>query len=157
MLINMWFPLLSWAKRSGCSICWYWSIIINNSNSICSNSPCPHCSVNIVLQDQIDDAPVQFTIQIPPLPNQTILAAPSISVITTPYRSQCFLSMNSPMLSSKPTALETKMCGKMMVITSYFKDELHSLKKYNNASNWSIPNCTVKRESPRNRNQRVAL
>ena len=37
--------------------------------------------------------------------------------------------MNSPMLSSELTALETKMYGKMMVITSYFKDELQSLKR----------------------------
>ena len=33
------------------------------------------------------------------------------------------------MLCSKLATLETKMCGKMMVITSYFKDELQSLKK----------------------------
>ena len=39
------------------------------------------------------------------------------------------------MLSSKLSALETKMCGKMKVITSYFKGELPSLKKYNYASN----------------------
>ena len=59
-----------------------------------------------------------------PLRNQTKLAAPAISVSTTHYSSQYFLTMNIPMLISKLTALETKMCGKMMVITSYFKDEL---------------------------------
>ena len=36
--------------------------------------------------------------------------------------------MTSLMLSSKLTALEIEMSGKMMVITSYFKDELQSLK-----------------------------
>ena len=89
--------------------------------------------VNIILQEQIDDAPVRFTTPIPPLRNQAILATPAISVITTHYSSQYFLTMNSPMLSSKLTALETKMCGKMMVITSYFRDELQSLKKYRKA------------------------
>ena len=86
--------------------------------------------MNIILQDQIEDAPISFTTPIPPLHNQAKLATPVISVITTPNSSQCFLTMNSPMLSSKLNALETKMCGKMMVITSYFKDELQSLKKY---------------------------
>ena len=32
------------------------------------------------------------------------------------------------MLNYKLTALETKMCGKTMVITPYFKDELQSSK-----------------------------
>ena len=60
--------------------------------------------------------------------------------------------MNSPMLSSKLTALETKMCGKMMVIISYLKNELQSLKKYYYASNWSVRNCIVERDSSNNRN-----
>ena len=47
--------------------------------------------------------------------------------------------MNSPVLCSKLTALETKMCGKMMVvITSYFKDELQSIKNDYYGSNWSM-------------------
>ena len=96
----------------------------------CSNSSWPQCSVNIILQEQIDDAPIRFTTPIPPLRNQAILATPAISVITTHYSSQYFLTMNSPMMSSKLTALETKMCGKMMVFTSSFRDELQSLKKY---------------------------
>ena len=91
--------------------------------------------MNIILQDQIDDAPILFTTPIPSLRNRVILATPAINVITTPYSSQCFLTMNSPMFSSKLTASETKMYGKMMVITSYFKDELQSLKKYYYASN----------------------
>ena len=103
--------------------------------SSCSNSPWPQCSVNIILQDQIDDAPIQFTTQITPLCNQAILATPAINVIITPYSSQCFLTMNSPMLCSELTVLKTKMCGKMMVVTSYFKNELQSMKKYNYASN----------------------
>ena len=37
--------------------------------------------------------------------------------------------MNSPMLYSKLAALERKLYGKMVVITSYFRDELQSLKK----------------------------
>ena len=41
---------------------------------------------------------------------------------------------------------------------SYFKDKLQSLKKYYYASiNWSMRNCTVERDSRKNRNQRVAL
>ena len=63
--------------------------------------------------------------------------------------------MNSPMLSSKPTALETKMCGKMVVITSYFKDELQSLKKYYYASIWFMRKFTVKRDSSKNWNQKL--
>ena len=42
------------------------------------------------------------------------------------------------MLSSKLNALETKMTGKMMVIISYFKDELQSLKNDHYAFNWSM-------------------
>ena len=91
--------------------------------------------MNIILQDQLDDAPIQFTTPIPPLRNKAMLATPAIRFITTPYSSQCFLTMNSPMLSSKLTALETKIFGKMMVVTSYFKDEVQSLKKYYHASN----------------------
>ena len=96
----------------------------------------PQCSVNIIPQDQIDDEPLRFTTSIPPLRNQAILATPAISVSTAQYSSQYFLTMNSPMLSSKLTAMEIKMCGKMMmIITSYFKDELQSLKNDRYASN----------------------
>ena len=84
--------------------------------------------MNIIPQDQIDDEPIWFTTPISLLRNQAILATPAISVSKTHYSSRYFLTMNSPMLISKPTALETKMCGKMMVITSYFKDESQSLK-----------------------------
>ena len=91
--------------------------------------------MNIILQDQLDDAPIRFTTPIPPLRNQAILSTPAVGVITTSYSSQCVLTMNSPTLSSKLTALETKMCGKMMVVTSDFKYELQSLKKYYYASN----------------------
>ena len=73
--------------------------------SICSNSPWPQCSVNIVLQDQIDNAPLRFTTPVPPLRNQAILTTPDIRVITIPYSSQCFLTTHRPMLSSKLTAL----------------------------------------------------
>ena len=78
---------------------------------------------------------MRFTRPILPLRNQAILPTPAFSVITTSYSSQCFLTTNSPMLSSKLIALETKMCRKMMLITSYFKGELQSLKKYYYASN----------------------
>ena len=105
------------------------------ASSSCSNSPWPQCSVNIIPQDQLDDATIRFTTPITPLGNQAILATPDVTVVTVPYSSQCFLTINSPMLSSKLTALETKMCVKMMVITSYFKDELQSLNKYYYASN----------------------
>ena len=72
--------------------------------------------MNIILQDQIDDAPIRFTTPTPTLRNQALLATPAVSVNTTPYSSQYFLTMNSPMSSSKLTAFETKMCGKMMRI-----------------------------------------
>ena len=94
----------------------------------------PQCNVNIIPQDQTDDEPIRFTTPVPPFRNQAILVPPAISVITTPYSSQCFLIMNSPMLSSKLAALVTKMCGKMIVITFYFKDELQSLRKGKNSS-----------------------
>ena len=106
--------------------------------------------MNIILKDQIDDAPIRFAAPLPHLRNQAILATPAVSVITDSYSSQCFLTMNSPMLSSKPTALETKMCDKMVVITSYFKDELQSLKKYYYASIWFMRKFTVKRDSSKN-------
>ena len=61
--------------------------------------------------------------------NQSILVTPAINVSTTPHSSQHFLAMKIPMLSSKLVSLETKMCDKMMAITSYFKNESHSLKK----------------------------
>lgn len=73
------------------------------------------------------------TTPISPLGNQTILATPAISVSTTPYSLQYIFTMNSPILSSKLTTMETKMCGKMMIITSYFK--LEPLKKDHYASN----------------------
>ena len=90
--------------------------------------------MNVILQDQLDDAPIRFTTTVTTLRDQVILATPAVSVITTPYSSQCFLTMKSSMLSSKLTALETKMCGKMMVIISYLRNELQSLKKYYYAS-----------------------
>ena len=55
--------------------------------SSCSNSPWAQCSVNIILQDQIEDEPIQLTTQIPALRNQAILATPAISAITTSYSS----------------------------------------------------------------------
>ena len=72
--------------------------------------------MSIIPQDQTDNEPLWFATPMPPLRNQAILATPALS--TTHYSSQCFLTMNSPML------LETKICSKMMVIMSYFKDEL---------------------------------
>ena len=72
--------------------------------------------MNNIPKDQIDDEPIRFTISIPPLRNQAILATPAISISTTHY----FLTMNSPMMSSKLTALETEIRGKMMAIKSYF-------------------------------------
>ena len=87
--------------------------------------------MNIIPQYKL----LRFTTPTPPLHNQAILATPAVSVSTTHYSLQYFLNMNSPMLCSKLTALETKMCGKMMVITSYFKDELQSLKNDHYASN----------------------
>ena len=57
--------------------------------------------------------------------------------------------MNSPLLSSELTTLETKICDKMMVIRSYFKDELQLLKKYYYAFNSSMCNCTEEREPPK--------
>ena len=50
--------------------------------------------------------------------------------------------MGSPMLSSKLTALETTMCGKMMVNTSYFKYEFQLIAI-------AIDLCTVERYSPK--------
>ena len=43
--------------------------------------------------------------------------------------------MNSPMLDSKLSFLEAKVCGKMMVIALYFQDELQSLKNDDYVSN----------------------
>ena len=81
----------------------------------------------IVPKDQIDDEPIQFTTSIPPLRNQFILATPAISLGTTLYSSQYFLTTNSLLMSSKLTALGTRCC-KMVVITSYLKNEPQLLK-----------------------------
>ena len=65
--------------------------------------------------------------------------------------------MNSPVLSSILTALETKIFGEMMVVTSYFKDEVQSLK---NIIMHLIDLCVTAQQSVtplKNRNQRVAL
>ena len=59
-----------------------------------------------------------------------LLATPATSVSTTPHSSQHFLTMYGPTLSSRLAFLERKMCGKTIAITSYFKDELQSLKKW---------------------------
>ena len=87
----------------------FWLFSLLKFKTSCSN-------VNIILQDQIDDAPIRFTTPTPTLRNQALVATPAVSVITTPYSSQDFLTMNSPMSSSKLTAFETKMSGKMMGI-----------------------------------------
>ena len=67
--------------------------------------------------------------------NQGILETAAISANTIRYSSQYFLTINSQMLSSKLTPLETKVYGKMMKIISYFKDELQSLKNDYYATN----------------------
>ena len=143
------------------SFCWYWSITSDNNSipacatpSSCSNLPFPQWSVNIVPQDQIDDKPLRFTTPILTLRNEAILATAPVSVSITHYSSQYFLTTNSPMLCSKLTALETKMCGNMMVIASYFKDELQSLKNNHYASNWSMHRSFAPLKS---RNQKVSL
>ena len=69
-----------------------------------------------------------------PFRDQAILETHD-SVSTSHYSSQYFLTKNSLMLSTKLNALETKMSGKMMVIISYFKDELQLLKNDHYASN----------------------
>ena len=69
-----------------------------------------------------------------PFRDQAILETHD-SVNTSHYSSQYFLTKNSLMLSTKLNALETKMSGKMMVIISYFKDELQLLKNDHYASN----------------------
>ena len=135
VLLNLWFK-----EYSGAAVCMYfiYKVSFKTLNilqrNICqsifnSNSPLPQCSVNIIPQDQIDDEPIGFTTPIPPSCNQAIIATLTIIVSTTLYISHYFLTMNSLMLSSKLTALETKMYGKMMVIKSYFKEKLQSLKK----------------------------
>ena len=86
----------------------------------------------IVPKDQIDDEPTRFTTSIPPLRNQAILATPAISLGTTLYSSQYFLTTNSLLMSSKLTALGTRCC-KMVVITSYLKNEPQLLKNGENS------------------------
>ena len=61
--------------------------------------------------------------------NRFILATPVINVSITPQSSEQFLAMNSPTLNFKLAFLETKIWGKKIEITSYFKGELQSLKK----------------------------
>ena len=58
--------------------------------------------------------------------------------------------MNSPMLSSKLTALETTMCGKMMAVISYFKDEFQLIAI-------SIDLCTVERYSPKKKSEHSSV
>ena len=77
--------------------------------------------MNIIPQDQTGDEPIRFTKLIPHLRNQAILATHGINVSATPYSSPYFLTLNSPMLCSKLTALEKQMYGKILVITSYFR------------------------------------
>ena len=72
---------------------------------------------------------LRWTAPIPPVRNQSILATPTISVYTTPKSSQYILTMNSSTLNAKLVSPETKMCDKMMAITSYFKNELQFWKK----------------------------
>ena len=91
--------------------------------------------MSIIPQDQIDHEPLRFITPIPSLHNQAILATPATSSSTIHCSSQCFLNMNSSMLCSKVTALERKMCGKMMVVTSYFNDKLQSLENVYYPSN----------------------
>ena len=86
----------------------------------------------IVPKDQIDDEPTRFTTSIPPLRNQAILATPAISLGTTLYSSQYFLTTNNLLMSSKLTALGTRCC-KMVVITSYLKNEPQLLKNGENS------------------------
>ena len=83
--------------------------------------------MNIIPQDQTEHEPIRFISPIPPWPNQAILVTPAISVSTIPYSSQYFMNnptVNNPILSSKLTALETKLGGEMVVITSYFMNEM---------------------------------
>ena len=85
--------------------------------SSCYNSPFPQSCLNVLPQDQIDVIFIRFTKPLPSLHNQTILATSAISVSnTTCHISQHFLTRNSPMLSSKLIALETKMCNYILFL-----------------------------------------
>ena len=70
---------------------------------------------------------MRFTTSIPPLRNQDILITPVISVSTSPYSSQYFLTMNSSILSS---ALETKICSKIMIINYILFELFHDGGRY---------------------------
>ena len=74
--------------------------------------------------------------------NQSILATPTVSVYTTPKSSQYILTMNSSTLNAKLVSPETKMCDKMMAITSYFKNELQFSDKAKDSCNSSNSKST---------------
>ena len=53
----------------------------------------------------------------------------SATPIVEPNTIPCDFSVDNSSLNDKLEALETKLCGKIMAMKSYFMDELRSLKQ----------------------------
>ena len=62
---------------------------------------------------------------IPPSLNRSLPATPIVEANTTPR----VLSIGNSSSNAKLEALETKLCGKIMAVKSYFMDGLRSLKQ----------------------------
>ena len=60
--------------------------------------------------------------------NRTLPPTSSAGSNITPINTQHLLSVNSPSLNTKLESLESKLCGKIMAMESYFIEELQSLK-----------------------------
>ena len=63
---------------------------------------------------------------IPPSLNRSVPATPIVEPNTTPH----VLCIDNSSFNAKLKALETKLCGKIMAIKSYFMDEPRSLKQW---------------------------
>ena len=72
----------------------------------------------IIINDSINKS-------IPPSLNRSLPATPIVEPSTTPP----VLSICNSSLNSQLESLETKLCGKILAIKSYFMDELRSLKQ----------------------------
>ena len=101
-------------------------IIQKRPSRHCPNLSWPQYSVNIIPQDQIDDAPIWFTAPIPLLRNQVILATPAISWL--PWKKRCVFR-------------QWKLHLILRINCNHWK------KIY--ASNWSMCNCAVEYDSPK--------
>ena len=78
--------------------------------------------------------------------NRTLPPTPSARSNITPINTQRLLFVNSPSLNTKLESLDSKLCGKIMAMKSYFIEEFQSLKNNKRTFQMRDFSCNIEKK-----------